>query len=388
MNKKDIAAFKRQLKEDGKVEIKHLARVFAMGESREIIYHESGSFAACDESEQALYFSNFKKLLTGAMDSKIFELPFNTIPVAETLGQSFLYEMLQDDTLAGFEGKAVQIMEKIIASSPYEGDLVANFIKAEYLKPQRRDAPYGEEDYSGADETSFKMKFILCSVNKIESSEKSVRFDYRDRRFMVNHDLNAVLNLNAPLEGFMFPSIVDDAVDVNKVIYSTAKAEQLNVGLIDGVLNAGYTRTAKEEKEQFDTLIKVMVGDRARPEVVKNIYESVDMALLEQAEEEVPVVELEALERVLKVNGVDTSRFAEVAEEIAGEDKHFKPGNVVPGFRKKSIKISTAAADIAISPEYLDVLRQVVDRQGRKCLLIQVDEDIEINGIKLEVEVL
>lgn len=388
MNKKDIAAFKRQLKEDGKVTITHLGRVFAMGESKDIIYHEAGMFSACDEAEQDLYFSNFKKLLTGAIDVKLFELPFNPVPAAESLGQRFLYDMLLDDTMAGFEAKAVQIMEKIVGSAVYDGDLVANFIKADYMKPSRKDTPFGEEDYSGAGDTDYKMKFILCSINKIESGEKSVRFDYRDRRFTVNHDLNAVLNLNAPLEGFMFPSITDDAVDVNKVIYSTSKVDQLNEGLIDFVLDAGYTRTAKEEKEQFDTLIKAMVGDKAKAEVVKNIYETVDLAILEQAEEEVPVVELAALEKVLKGNGIDTSRFNVVASEIAGDAKHFKPANVVPGYRKKSMKISTATVDIVISPENLDLLRQVVDRQGRKCLLIQVDEDVEINGIKLEVEAL
>jgi hypothetical protein len=89
---------------------------------------------------------------------------------------------------------------------------------------------------------------------------------------------------------------------------------------------------------------------------------------------------------VLFENGIDTSRFKEVASEIAGEASRFKPANILPGYRKKSLKITTEIVDIAISPENLDKIRQVVDGRGRKCVLIEVDEDVEINGIRMVAE--
>lgn len=389
MNRKDLATFKRQLKEAGKVTITHLGRVFAMGDSKEILYHEAGLFSTLDEAEQALYFSNFKKLLSGPLDSKVFELPFLTTTAQShsgDLGQGFLYDMLNENVLAEFEAKGVQLAQKILEVCPFEGEVVFNFVKADYLKPFKKSAGPGEDDFEGADDTVYKMKVLLFSINRLESSETAVRFDYRDRRFKIHQELSAVLNLNSPLEGFMFPSLVDDAADVNHVVYSAPKAEQLNLPLIESVLNAGVTRTASEEKAQFDTLVRTMVGETAKPEVVKSIYEAIDLAVADLEGDETPVVEMVTLEKALRHSGVNTAHFQNVVSEVAGDSQHFKPDNVVPGYRKKSLKISTTAADIALCPEQLDAIRQVIDSSGRKYLMIEIDEEIEINGIQLELE--
>jgi hypothetical protein len=386
VNKKDIGAFKRQLKEDGEVSITQLCRIFSMGDSKEIIFREASLFSMCDEAEQSLYLDNYKKMLTGALDSKVFEFPFKSQIDGGAPAQGVLFELLTDDSIAGFEDRAASLVEKIHGYCDYEGDIVANFVKAEYSKPFKKKAGPGEDDFEGADDTVYKMKFILCSINKIVNSDKSVRFDYRDRQFSVHHDLNAVVNLNAPIEGFMFPSISEDAVDVNHLIYSTSKSDQVNLGLIEQVLDCVCTMTAKEEKGCFDGIIKTMVGERSTPEVIKNIYETIDHLMENENEEEDVTVELEVLEKVLFENGIDTSRFKEVASEIAGEASRFKPANVLPGYRKKSLKITTEIADIAISPENLDKIRQVVDGRGRKCVLIEVDEDVEINGIRMVAE--
>jgi hypothetical protein len=388
VNKKDIGAFKRQLKDDGEVNITQICRIFSMGESKEIIHKETSLFSSCDEAEQALYFVNFRKMLTGVIDSKVFEFPFKAQNDGDSLGQAFLYEMLTEESVAAFEARAVALMEKINENCAYESDVVGNFVKAEYNKPFKRKGRSGEDDFEGADDTIYKMKFILCSINKIANSDKSVRFDYRDRRFSISQDLNAVVNLNAPLEGFMFPSISDDAVNVNSLVYSAQKSDQINFTLLENVLNCETTLTAKEEKERFDGIIKVMVKDKIKPELIKNIYETIDKMIQDKETEEEVTVEFDYIEKVLNENGVDTAKFKEVTSEIAGEVRNFKPANILPGYRKKSLKISTSTADIAISPENLDMIRQVVDGNGRKCLLIEVDEDIEINGIKMAVETL
>ena len=72
------------------------------------------------------------------------------------------------------------------------------------------------------------FNFILSCVNKIDIPKKTLKFDYADKEFKANSALDSVINLNAPLEGFMFPSITDGYSDINKVLYYASKPKELN----------------------------------------------------------------------------------------------------------------------------------------------------------------
>ena len=57
----------------------------------------------------------------------------------------------------------------------------------------------------------------------------------------------------------------------------------------------------------------------------------------------------------------------------------------MPKYTSKSIKIDTKVATISISPQDLKYVRQV-NYQGRRCIMIEVDEDAVIEGFTLATE--
>jgi hypothetical protein len=73
-------------------------------------------------------------------------------------------------------------------------------------------------------------------------------------------------------------------------------------------------------------------------------------------------------------------------EEICGGDYEFKVKNIIPAFESKSIKIENENTNVTITPRDLSSVRQVIDKKGKKYLLIELTEDVEVNGFKLENE--
>ena len=118
------------------------------------------------------------------------------------------------------------LIKKIAANYKYETDVVVTFIKAEYWLGSSHRSIEADESIDDAVQA---FNFILSSVNKIDVPKRTLKFDYTDKEFKANSTLDSVINLNAPLEGFMFPSLTDGYSDVNKILYYASKPKELNV---------------------------------------------------------------------------------------------------------------------------------------------------------------
>ncbi|MNW67728.1 hypothetical protein D3C74_463610 [compost metagenome] len=64
-----------------------------------------------------------------------------------------------------------------------------------------------------------------------------------------------------------------------------------------------------------------------------------------------------------------------------------KASSVIPKYTTKSIKIETKVATISVSPQDLRYVKQV-NYQGKRCLMIEVDEEVVIEGFTLSTETL
>lgn len=356
-------------------------------QSREVIHREGGLFEMKDDEVQELFIGNYKKLLTGGLDTKVFELRFNPFEDEES-GQKLFCSFLRNESIEELAAVADKVIAKIVEVYSYESDVIINFIKAQYRKAyKKKDNQMGESDNGvGFDDTQYAHEFIMCSINKVATPKRVLRFDPPNMEFNASSALEIVVNLDSPLEGFMFPAFTDNLSDTNSVIYYTSKANQRNVPFIETVLDCSCTLSASEEKEKFDEIIKAAVGEKAKAETIKGIYEQINDAIANASEEDTPTVNMRAIETILHDNGVDTSSFDTIYSDIAGGNADFKASNIVSDYSSKSLKIETTNANISISPQNLDVLKMVMDSRGVKCLLIEIGEDVAINGVILATE--
>lgn len=383
MNKKDVANIRRQFKLDNDLmKITDIFNVFVRKESSEIFHQESQPFPMLDREQQELFLNNFKKVLTGQMDSKLFELKFQPEPTADH-GQSILFKGLQASEIEDWKEQMLYLVEKMFNDVQYTYDVVVTFIRGEYFKPTKMRNEEAEE--SERDEV-YTHSFILCSINKTEEPQKALLFDYVEKVFKYNIVVDSIINLTSPVAGFLFPSFNDNSADVNHILYSAGKPNQPDPHFIEDVLNGEMIMTAQEDKVVFEEIVREVVGDQLDTSTLANVYEEINRVMDENEDEDPPKLDYKDVERVLKVSGVEgvnTEKVEMAFQKVIDDEKYeIKASNIVPSYKSKSIKIDTKVAKISISPQDLKYVKQV-NYNGKRCLLIEIDEDAVIEGFKM-----
>lgn len=385
MNKKDIAKIRNQFKLNSRyIKIREIFNVYVKKESGEIYHQMSQPFEMLEQEAQELFLTNFKKVLTGGLDSKLFELKFRRDVEEST--QMILFNGLQADSTEAWKENMLQIVEKMFAHAKYEFDTVVTFIRGEYQKATRkRDLESGE----GGDDEVYSSEFVLCSLNKTDQPKKALLFDYIEKEFKSNNAVDPIINVTAPLAGFLFPAFNDNSADVNHILYNGGKVNEPNEIFIVDVLQCEEIITAIEEKDSFDQILKIVVGDEVDSKVISNVYEEIDKMVQESQENEEneesesPKLDSKDIERILEASGVEdvnSDKVEHAFKSIVYDEKHeIKASSVIP----KTIKIETKIAKVSISPKELKNIKYIT-YNGKRCLLLEVDEEVVVEGFRLE----
>ncbi|MBP1962987.1 DUF4317 domain-containing protein [Paenibacillus aceris] len=387
MIKKEIAHIRKHFKLDNEMlKLFEIFNVYIMKESNEIYHYERQPFALVDREKQELYMANFKKLLTGELDQKMFELKFQE--EAEQPTQVLLHQGLVTGNPEEWQDLMLLLVEKMLVDTVYEQDTVITFVRGQYSRPTK--ARNEEAEQSEKDEM-FANLFILCSVNSTEQQRKTLMFDYVEREFKYNVFVDPIIKLNTPEQGFFYPSVTDNYSDVNRILYCTGRANEPNFQFIEQVLNAEKTVTAIEERTIFEDIVKEVTGEQIDVATIAHVYEEIHRVIESNEEEEPAKLDYKDVERMLTLSGVEdvTSEKVERAFQNVVDDKNYeiKASSVLPKFTSKSIRIDTKVATITVSPQDLKYVRQV-NYQGKRCILIEVDEDVVIEGFTLSTETL
>lgn len=382
MNKKDIANIRKQFKiNNDLLRISDIFNVYIMKETSDIFHYQSQPFGMLDQDQQELFLHNFKKLLAGNLDEKLFELKFQR--EAENNSQFILHKGLLSSEVEDWKEQMLLIVDKMLNSRQYEKDIVITFIRGEYLKPKKRRS---EESEESARDTVFSHPFILCSINNTQEPKKELLFDYVEKEFKYNIVVDPIINLHAPMGGFLFPSFSDNAADVNHILYAAGKIHEPDYQFIEEVLNGEEMMTAQDDKIVFEEIIKDVTGDQLSTSTLSNVYEEINRMIVENEEEEVPKLDSKDVEQVLKMSGVEDISPEKVEfafKKIIDDDKYeLKASNILPKFTSKSIKISTKIANIAISPPDLRYVKQI-EFSGKRYLMIEVEEETVIEGFTM-----
>ncbi|KTE91434.1 hypothetical protein AT727_22190 [Desulfitobacterium hafniense] len=385
MNKNDVASIRKEFKMDNtKLKLAQVVSIYVKGDLKQIIGTEKEYFERMDAQKQDLYLKNFKKLLTGPLDAKVFELEFSDNKLGQNPTQRALIETLRPDH---FAERIEEIALRIIENSHYEGDFMITFLRGEVYKPAKKERT---ADESGLDDVVFSFEFLMGSINPVTLPKTALKFDFEDRVFKADIPMDVTINLSAPLDGFMFPAWNDDSADVNKVVYYANKANTPNLEFLAQVLGCDFQTTAQTEKEQFLEIVQEVAGREIEPEKIASIYESVNTILTRNEEEESPdiaSVGLKDMEKILQASGVENTQGLETAfMKVTGTEKYeFKASNIVPNFKGKSVKIENNTVSISISPQDLRNIKQV-KKDGKRYLLIEIDEAANLEGFELSTE--
>ena len=372
MTRKELNEIKSQytLEDCG---ILRLCGCYVDGERNKITQFNE-NFLNLPEEEKHKYFDIFKKTLSGTPGKNLVDMKFNVDAYADEGARTFLMNLrdsgLKDDRLLD------EFYDRIINNYSYVGNYLIILINQVY------DIPAVTTDNIEMDDASDEVySYILCSICHVNLSKPGLGYDEEDNNF---HDKKQNHMVDVPDVGFLFPAFNKRSADEDMTLFYTKDVSEFEDGLIDCLLDCAVPLPAKQQKETFTSLVNEALGEEADLEIVKNIHENLEQIIEEKKQESPAPVMLDKTEMkdLLEKSGVKEEKlenFEEHFEMAAGEHGKLVASNVSSG---KKFEVKTPDVVIKINSDKTDIVStQVID--GRQCLVIQIDERLEVNGISV-----
>ena len=375
MTRKELNEIKSQytLEDCG---ILRLCGCYVDGERNKITQFNE-NFLNLPEEEKHKYFDIFKKTLSGTPGKNLVDMKFNVDAYADEGARTFLMNLrdsgLKDDRLLN------EFYDRIINNYSYVGNYLILLINQVY------DIPAVTTDNIEMDDASDEVySYILCSICHVNLSKPGLGYDEEDNNF---HDKKQNHMVDVPDVGFLFPAFNKRSADEDMTLFYTKDVSEFEDGLIDCLLDCAVPLPAKQQKETFTSLVNEALGEEADLEIVKNIHENLEQIIEEKKQESPAPVMLDKTEMkdLLEKSGVKEEKlenFEEHFEMAAGEHGKLVASNVSSG---KKFEVKTPDVVIKINSDKTDIVStQVID--GRQCLVILIDERLEVNGISVNPE--
>ncbi len=331
------------------------------------------AFLSLPEEEAFKYFDIFKKTLSGTVGKNILNLEFPLNEEVQGGTQEFLLKLrnsrLEDDMLLE------EFYDKVIATYEYAENYYIILIHAMYDIPGK--SSDGMEMFDASDEV---YEYLLMSICPVSLSKAGLSYNAEDNRIQ---DRIRDWIVDVPSKGFLFPAFNDRGTDLHSVLYYTKKSEDLQPELISQLLGAKMPMSADTQREIFQMIIENTLGEDGDYETVRNIHETLNELIEEHKEEPEPLsLDKTEVKKIFEKSGVDGEKmenFDHNFETNAGEKSSLLASNIA---ETKKFNIETPDVVIKVNPERADLVEtRIID--GRQCLVIPVDDHIEVNGINV-----
>ena len=350
MNKKEILEIRKQFT-PANCAITRICGCYVDHEKNKKL-ESKDAFLSLPEEEAFKYFDIFKKTLSGTVGKNMLNMEF---PIdAEMPGgtQEFLLKLrnskLEDDMLLE------EFYDKVIATYEYAENYYIILIHAMYDIPGKT-----SDDLEMFDASDEVYEYLLMSICPVSLSKAGLCYNAEDNR------------------------IEDRSTDLHSMLYYTKKSSDLQPELIDQLLGAKMPMSADDQKESFQMIIEDTLGEDGDYETVRNIHETLNDLIEEHKEEQEHLaLDKTQMKKVIEQSGVDAEKmenFDRNFEENAGEKATLLASNIT---ETKKFNIETPDVVIKVNPDRADLIEtRIID--GRQCLVIPVDDHIEVNGINV-----
>lgn len=373
MNKKEISEIKKQFT-PANCAITRIRGCYVDGEKNKKTEIKE-AFLSLSEEEMFKYFEIFRKTLSGTLGKNLLNMEFPLDQEAEGGTQHFLLKLreskLQDDDLAE------AFFDKIIEHYDYAENYYIILIHAVYDIPGK--SSDGQEMFDASDEI---YDHLLCSICPVNLSKAGLCYNAQTNNI---EDRIRDWIVEMPDVGFLFPVFNDRSTDIHGVLYYSKNAEQLRSTFVDEVLGCTTPLSAGGQRDSFNALVEETLGDDCAYDTVINIHEKLNELVEAQKELPDPVVLTKSeVKRLFEDCGVEEQKletFDQQYEMAAGEKSSLMAANIT---NTRRMEIKTPDVVIHVNPERAELV-ETRNIDGRRCLVIPMEDNVEVNGIRVRV---
>ena len=376
MNKKEISEIKKQFSPDN-CYITRICGCYVDGEKNKKTKVKE-AFLSLPEEETFKYFEIFKKTLSGTIGKNLLNMDFPLEQEKEGGTQYFLRKLkeskLKDEALLE------SFYDKIIENYEYGENYYIILIHAVYDIPGK--SSDGQDMFDASDEI---YEHILCSICPVKLSKAGLCYNAQTNNI---EDRVRDWIVEMPDLGFLFPVFNDRSTDLHSILYYTKNAEELRSVFIDEVFGCTAPLSAGGQRDSFNALVEETLGEDCAYDTVLNIHERLNEIIEAQKDEPEPVVLTKhEVKRLFEDCGVEEEKLAgfdEQYELAAGEKSALMASNIT---NTRKFEIKTPDVVINVSPERADLVEtRIID--GRKCLVIPMEDNVAVNGIRVTMQTL
>lgn len=371
MNKKEILEIRRQFTPEN-CAITRICGCYVDHE-KEKKSELKKAFLSLPEEEAFKYFDIFRHTLSGTLGKNMINMEF---PLEQELSggtQEFLLKLrdsrLEDDLLVE------EFYDKVIESYDYPENYYIILIHAVYDVPGK--ASDGEEMFDASDTV---YEHLMCSICPVNLSKAGLSYNAHTNNI---EDRIRDWVVDMPVKGFLFPAFTDRASNVHQVLYYSKKPEELRPDFISNVLGSEIPLSAGDQKTSFQAIVSDTLGTSCDYETIRNIHDNLN-EMLEEAKEAPEPLELSRpdIKRLLERSGASEeqmSAFDREFEDVMGEQKTVLASNIAS---TRTFQIETPDVIVKVNPERSDLV-ETREIDGRRCLVIAIDDHLEVNGIEI-----
>lgn len=216
---------------------------------KQVVVKFSEPFSELEEDEFYKYLEIAKKTLSGTLGSNLLELEFARNEAAEERQKYLL--TLGSSKLAN-EELLDRLYEQIVEQYSYPGNYLILVYHDIYDVPSK--ATSGEEQ----EESEEIYEYILCAVCPVDLAKPAL--GYREDENRIGARVRDWV-VGLPDLGFVYPAFSGRGRDVNAVMYYVKTGKGSHPEFIENVLGCVSQRTAAEDKQAFESVVKNAFGE-------------------------------------------------------------------------------------------------------------------------------
>lgn len=331
------------------------------------------AFASLPEEEMYKYLEIFRKTFSGTIGRNLINMEFPMDSEEEGGSQHFLLA-LRDSALKD-EELLEMFYDTINRNYAHPENYLILLIHGAYDIPNR-----GSDGAEMYDASEFVYHFVVCALCPVNLSKPALFYNES-----ANHIESRVRDwiVGPPELGFLFPAFDDRNTNIHGLLYYAKDPEQLHPEISEDVLGCALPGTAKVQRENFQIVVQETLGDEADLETVRSIHDTLQEWAQERKEAPEPVVIDKAdVRRALEQSGVKEekiNRFDACYDRALGEKTELPAANIL---NTRKFEIKTPEVRIQVQPDRADLVEtKIID--GRPCLVIELTDEVEVNGIRL-----
>lgn len=377
MNQKELSELRRRWRLDKNA----VSRIYGcfVNSAKEIVADLNESLGMLPQEEAEKYLSLLKKAMSGTIGKNLIDIAFTTQQVMDSEEHRLLMK-LRTSALRDDQARK-NFYKTVIESLDLEH---SNYLIL--LAQDAYDVPHhgkNGEIQEDASETTFS--YFVCAICPVKEGKVELNYFPGDNEFHCTAGRTVV----QPELGFLFPAFDDRAANLYNALFYSRKADNLYPEFLNAVFHTEPPMSAPEQKVAFQNALVDSLGDTCSLDVVQAVHEQLSSQIAEHKERKVPeplTVSIGSIGTILADCGIQEDQivdFRQECQEQFGENAALNPSNLIDA---KKIEIKTPHVSVSIVPEY-SYLVETRRINGRKYLLIPLEDGVEFNGLAVDVKI-